>query len=89
MYIAVDLFRRNQTLDHDFAAALGIFLCVMVFILAGFEHCVANMFYFHLSHAFSTHVGDATLSLALMTLGNSCGSLIIPLLSNFPGPRLN
>ena len=28
-----------------------VFLCVMVFILSGFEHCIANMYYFSVAGA--------------------------------------
>ena len=42
MYIAVDGFKKNP---HDFGKYVGLFLCVAGFILAGFEHCVANMYY--------------------------------------------
>ena len=48
----------------------------MVFILCGFEHCVANMFYFSVANAWS---GKTVLYLLVMTLGNSCGGLILPL----------
>ena len=49
---------------------------VMVFILCGFEHCVANMFYFSVANVWS---GRTFLYLIVMTLGNSCGGVIIPL----------
>ena len=42
MYLAVDLFKRLT----DFGKYMGIFMGITVFILAGFEHCVANMYYF-------------------------------------------
>lgn len=43
IYIAVENYKNNP---HPLGKYLAIFLGVMVFILAGFEHCVANMFYF-------------------------------------------
>ena len=39
MYLAVVIYRKNQSV-------WGIFFCVPVFILSGFEHSIANMFYF-------------------------------------------
>ena len=42
MFIAVDGFRNNP---HQAGKYIGIFLGVTVFILCGFEHCVANMYY--------------------------------------------
>lgn len=73
MFVAVDGFKNNP---HPLGKYLGIFLGVMVFILCGFEHCVANMFYFSAANAWS---GKALLYLIIMTLGNSCGGVVIPL----------
>ena len=45
----------------------------MVFILSGFEHCVANMFYFSVANAWSlTAVGY----LLVMTVGNLVGAVL-------------
>ena len=46
-----------------------------VFILCGFEHCVANMYYFTMGGAWS---GRAILYLLVMTLGNAVGGVIGP-----------
>lgn len=42
MYIAVENYKNNAT---PIGKQIGILLCVTVFILCGFEHSVANMFY--------------------------------------------
>lgn len=68
MYIAVDGFKEKGN-------PLILFVCVSVFILCGFEHCVANMFYFWLSDAWSV---KAVIYLAFMTLGNSIGGMLLP-----------
>ena len=73
MYAAVDGFKKKGN-------PLILFVCVSVFILCGFEHCVANMFYFSLAGVWS---GKAVLYLLLMTLGNSAGGLLIPALEAF------
>lgn len=82
MYVAVDLYRRKSdpTLNPsgDFGRYLGIFLGVMVFILAGFEHCVANMFYFSLAGVWGS--GHTWFYMLIMTMGNSVGGVLIPLL---------
>ena len=49
-------------------------MCVMTFILSGFEHCVANMYYFFVSNVFNLKV---LLYLLIMVLGNSIGSIVI------------
>ena len=74
MYLAVDTFRR-QEIPTPFRMAT-VFLCVVVFILCGFEHCVANMFYFSAAGAWSLRTLGVTL---LMTLGNSLGGFLLPL----------
>lgn len=69
MYAAVDGFREKGN-------PLILFFCVTVFILCGFEHCIANMFYFSLAGAWSLR---AIIYLLLMTLGNSVGGILLPL----------
>lgn len=69
MYVAVDGFREKGN-------PLILFFCVTVFILCGFEHCIANMFYFLLAGAWSLR---AVIYLLLMTLGNSVGGILLPL----------
>ena len=73
MFIAVDGFKNNP---HEVGKYIGIFLGVIVFILCGFEHCVANMFYFSAAGVWS---GKAIIYMLVMTLGNACGGVIIPL----------
>ena len=53
MFIAVDVF-RNQT--GSTIRFIGVFVPVMVFILSGFEHVIANMFYFSLADSWSLHL---------------------------------
>ena len=54
-----------------------VFICVMVFILSGFEHCVADMYYFSVADGWSANALVRTL---WMTLGNSLGGFLLPLL---------
>ena len=70
MYLAVDLYKRKD----DSSKYLGIFLCVTVFILCGFEHCVANMYYFTVADMWEA---KTLLYVLIMILGNSVGSIII------------
>ena len=51
--------------------------CVSAFVIAGFEHCIANMFYFAFGNAYGVHFGMTVLSLVLCTLGNSIGAIIL------------
>lgn len=71
MYIAVDTFNK-QGKEKNFSSALIVVFCVSVFILAGFEHSVADMFYFMLSLS----VKEWILPLIVITLGNVVGGNI-------------
>ena len=74
MFIAVDQYKQRTSMVR----ALFVVFPVMVFILCSFEHCVANMFYFVLAASFNVK----TLTyLAVMTLGNAVGGMLIPALT--------
>lgn len=75
IYLAVESFRQNP---HQLGKYLGLFLGVAVFVYAGLEHCVANMFYFTVAGAWSPH---ALLYILIMTLGNALGGVLFPLCS--------
>ncbi len=71
MYIAVNNYKKEKDVIGKY---MTIFMGVMAFILCGFEHCVANMFYFSIAGVFSFKV---FYYLLVMILGNSLGSIII------------
>ena len=70
MFIAVNGYRKTE---QDFGKIIMVILPVAVFILCGFEHCVANMFYFWLADAWGLRT---VLYLLLMTVGNGIGSVL-------------
>lgn len=72
MFIAADGFKK---IENPVGKMLAIFLPVMVFILSGFEHCVANMFYFTAGMAWSV---KAFGYLLVMSAGNAIGGMFIP-----------
>ena len=72
MFIAVDCYRNIQGSTLRF---IGVFVPVMVFILSGFEHVIANMYYFSLAGVWSGH---CLMSIAVMTIGNAVGGMLIP-----------
>ncbi len=74
IYIAVDGYNNNP---HQVGKYLALFFGVTVFILCGFEHCVADMFYFAMARAWS---GRTVLCLLVITLGNCVGGVLLPLL---------
>lgn len=73
IYIAVESYKNNP---HALGKYLGLFFGVTVFVAAGFEHCVANMFYFTAGHAWGA---KAVGYMLLMTFGNAVGGVIFPL----------
>ena len=77
MFSAVESFKRKEL--PDFARVAMVFLCVTVFILCGFEHCIANMYYFSVCEGIEI---ESFLRICLMTLGNSFGGMVVPLISN-------
>ena len=78
MYIAVWTYREKKTVA-------GILFCIPVFILSGFEHSIADMFYFSLAGI--VFQGRSLLFLLLVVLGNSLGGMFIPLLQLLRGGR--
>ena len=70
MYLAVSIFRDKQKV-------IGILFCIPVFILAGFEHSVADMYYFAASGIVSL---DAFVFLMTVVLGNTIGGMLLPIL---------
>ena len=80
---SIQSFKRALDLNPNYIIArynLGlvlVFLCVMVFILSGFEHCIADMYYFSAAGMWN---GDTLVRTLWMTLGNSLGGFLLPLL---------
>ena len=70
IYIAVEGYKSNP---HELGKYLSLFFGVMVFILCGTEHCVADMFYFWVAGNWS---GRAILSLLVISLGNAAGGVL-------------
>ena len=68
MYIAVDNYKSKGSM-------LGTFICVPVFILAGFEHSIADMFYFSSAMMWNT---DSFLFTLAILFGNMIGCCLIP-----------
>ena len=72
VYIAVEGFK---TIEHHIGKYLVLILAIAGFIICGFEHSVANMFYYFLNGTFTI---NAIVSLLLCIIGNSFGGLFIP-----------
>ena len=68
MYLAVTLYRKEQN-------PLYVIMPIMVFILSGCEHCIANIFYWSL-HTNPMITLEIPLYILVNILGNSLGSII-------------
>lgn len=68
----VEEFRINP---HPIGKYLGLIFAVMVFILSGFEHSIADIFYFAMAGVGSF---DVVLRILVIILGNSLGGIIVP-----------
>ena len=77
VYLSVEEYNNNP---HELGKYLGLIFGIVVFIICGFEHCVANMFYFSIGDMWSL---KTVLYLIVMTLGNSLGGIIIPLIRKY------
>jgi formate/nitrite transporter FocA (FNT family) len=69
MFIAADSYKRGKGL-------IPTFFCVPVFILGGFEHSIADMFYFCAAGAFNI---DSLVFILVVIIGNAIGGVLIPL----------
>lgn len=75
IYLAVEGYKNNP---HELGKYMAILFGVSVFILCGFEHCVANMFYISVGDMWTWD--HAIEHIVIVTLGNSLGGVLIPLI---------
>ena len=73
MYLAVSIYREQKSLA-------GIFFCVPVFILSGFEHSIADIFYFAASGIRSLR---ALGYLLVIIAGNAAGGVLLPFIKKW------
>lgn len=77
MFLAVDIFKNAKT-------PVGILFCVPVFILAGFEHSIADLFYFFTARLIS---GEMASFLLIVVLGNTVGGMLLPWMKLLAGEQ--
>ncbi|MCI9077355.1 MAG: formate/nitrite transporter family protein [Lachnospiraceae bacterium] len=69
MYLAIDNYNKSKNIVFVIAP-------VMIFILSGFEHSIANMFYFHLAGSYSL---KTFIYIIVMAAGNGAGAKLFSL----------
>ena len=72
VYIAVEFYKKFKRLPFKI---LGIFIPIALFVYLGFDHCVANMYYF----SFASGYGNihTYFNIAIATIGNSIGAIAL------------
>lgn len=75
VYLAVDTF-KNKKIPIIFRV-IWLILCVAAFVNLGFDHCIANMFYLGFANAYGSNISDSIISLVIVTIGNSLGSVFV------------
>ena len=73
MYVAVETFRHQEL--PGVTRTVMVFLCVSVFILSGFEHSIAGMYYFSVAGKWSW---QALGCIGIMSAGNAVGGMLLP-----------
>jgi len=73
MFIAVNTFNTYQ---FNFATIAIIIFCVSAFIIIGFEHCIADMFYMIYSNSLTF---NNIIRIIVISCGNVIGCNIIPI----------
>lgn len=76
MYFAIKLYKKKTM--------IGVLFAVPVFIVAGFEHSIADMFYVAAARNFTA---KTFLFLLMVVLGNTVGAMILPLLKRCAGEK--
>lgn len=74
IYFCVDGFAK---IENHFAKHLVVILTISAFVICGFEHSIADMFYIALAGVFSW---DAFLFILVVIAGNTIGGLLVPLI---------
>lgn len=74
IYIGVEGYKN---IPHEIGKYLALLFGVVVFILCGTEHCVADMFYLWIGGSWNAR---AVACILAITLGNAVGGVLFPLL---------
>lgn len=80
VYIAVDFFKADDD-KKAFNKYLIVFTAIPAFIICGFEHSVADMFYFAASG--DLYTGKGIVYILWVTLGNLIGAVVFHVIRKF------
>ena len=71
VFLAVFIYANVKNAGFRY---LGLILPIMAFVISGYEHCIANVYYFSAANAWD---GNSFLNILYVTIGNSVGSIIL------------
>lgn len=77
MFTAVEAYRKCKEENNFAGAVFGVVFPVVVFIISGFNHCIADMAYYFMAGC--PEPGKAVIYFILAIIGNSVGGMIVPL----------
>lgn len=72
IFLAVDTAKRSS---NQFFKSLIVVMCIMIFVLSGFEHSIANTFYYSLANVWNL---NTIFYLLVIIGGNSLGGIFLP-----------
>lgn len=87
MFVAVEGNRKALAKGDSTGSLFAVVMPIMVFILSGFNHCVADLCNFFISRCSSA--GDAPLYFTGVILGNAVGCMLIPFVKKLSLEKLN
>ncbi len=79
MYLAVQNARNCRETGADTSLVFGTAVPVMIFILSGFNHSVADCFYYFAAYP----TGEGIMYLGTVVVGNALGGMLVPILKKF------
>ena len=82
VFISVDQYKTKKSY-------IALFICIPAFIIAGFEHSIADMFFFCSARIFNL---DSLVFILIVLLGNLIGCVAIPAYKKYidkPEPELS
>ncbi len=79
MYLAVESNKIFDEKQNHLGSIIGIFLPIIVFIMCGFNHSIADIFYLVVSKTRTNFV----LYVCIVMLGNAVGAMFIPFIKKY------
>jgi formate/nitrite transporter FocA (FNT family) len=86
MFTAVEGSRKCKESQNFVGGLFVVVMPIMVFIICGFNHCIADMFYYFLAGC--PQPAKAAIYFPLVIIGNGIGGVIIPLLKKLSNNSL-